>query len=86
MIDCGSTFGTVAGFVGGGTYLRVNFGHNYRRGRIRTDSCVGTVVAAAVVADLCQHLGDCPEGSTETATCSGISGPNVAPSPITYHP
>ena len=48
---------------------------------------VVVAVVVVVVADQPQpHLGDYPVGLDETATYSGISSPNAAPSPITYHP
>lgn len=48
---------------------------------------VVVVVALVAVADQhWPHLGDYPEGLNGTATYSGISDPNAAPSPITYHP
>lgn len=47
---------------------------------------VVAVVVVAVVDQPRPHLGDYPVGLDETATYSGISSPNAAPSPITYHP
>lgn len=48
---------------------------------------VAAVVAAAVaVGQRSPHFEDCPEDLDGTVTYSGTSNPNVAPSPITYHP
>lgn len=74
----------VAAIVFGGTLLWVDFERNWHTARNRTVVAVVAIVAAA---DRHRpHLGDYPGGLDGTATYSGISGPNAAPSPITYHP
>lgn len=66
------------------TLSSVDFERNSHTVTNRT--AVAAVVVVAVVDQPRPHLGDYPVGLDETATYSGISSPNAAPSPITYHP
>lgn len=68
------------------TLSSVDFERNSHTATNRTAVVVAVVVVAAVVVQPRPHLGDYPVGLDETATYSGISSPNAAPSPITYHP
>ena len=90
MPDCEPTnVAVVAGIAIGGTSWWAGFERNCRKARNRTAVAVVALAAAVAVAAAGlhrPHLGDYPEGLDGTATYSGISGPNAAPSPITYHP
>lgn len=66
------------------TSSSVDFERNSHTVTNRT--AVAAVVVVAAVDQPRPHLGDYPVGLDETATYSGISSPNAAPSPITYHP
>lgn len=68
------------------TSLPVDFERSSRTATNRTVAVAVAVAAPAVAGRHRPHLGDYPVGLDGTATYSGISGLNAAPSPITYHP
>lgn len=80
--DHARTFVAVAteSAAAGGTWATANSARNYRKA---TSHSAAAVVAAEAAG---RQPADCPADSGGTATCLGISGPNAAPSPITYHP
>lgn len=87
--DCEPTTVAVAGVAAAavatatdGTWSREGSGRSCRTGRNRN----AVAVAAGAAGRRQPRPGDYSGDSDGTATYSGISGPNAAPSPITYHP